>query len=162
LRNGVTLIVAILGSRDLWGDTGRLLEYGLGNYEALKTAPTIAAPSLSDGHVALGPEKPSSPLFSWEEERKVQSLSGYLLQIASFRERERAESLQKWITEGGYRAFLEKVSLNNGDTTYRVRVGPYAELVLAQEAAREIENKSGFKAIILPASAVSPFQDKPS
>jgi hypothetical protein len=36
-----------------------------------------------------------------------------------------------------------------------VRVGPYAKLTEAQEAAREIETKSGFRAIILPAAPVN-------
>lgn len=161
-RNGVTLIVSILGSRDLWGDTKRLLEYGLQNYETLRAASTTTAPSLADGQVSLLSEKPASPLFSWEEEKKVRSLNGYVLQIASFRERDRAESLQRWIAEGGYQAFLEKVPLNNGETTYRVRVGPYGQLMNAQEAAREIENKSGFRAIILPASSATQSTEKPS
>ena len=43
-RNGVTLIVAILGSRALWGDTRKLLEYGLKNYETLRMA--SASPAL--------------------------------------------------------------------------------------------------------------------
>src|SRR5207249_860712 len=35
-RNGTTLIVAILGARDQWGDTRKLLEYGFDNYEMQK------------------------------------------------------------------------------------------------------------------------------
>jgi len=161
-RNGVTLIVAIFGSRDLWGDTRRLLEYGLQNYETLKTFSTTSAPVFSDGQISPWKEKPSSPLFSWEEERGIRSSSGYVLQIASFRERDRAESLQRSITQGGYQVFLEKVFLNNGETTYRVRVGPYPQLTYAQEAAREIENKSGFRAIIIPVAAVAPPVERPS
>ncbi len=161
-RNGATLIVSILGSRDLWRDTRKLLEYGLQNYETLRAASTTSAASLADGHAGMWSEKTNAPLFSWEEEKKVRSLSGYILQIASFRERDRAESLQKWITEEGYQAFLEKVPLNNGETTYRVRVGPYPQLMNAQEVAREIESKSGFRAIILPASSASPSTEKPS
>ena len=161
-RNGVTLIVSMLGSRDLWGDTKRLLEYGLENYETLRVAARPAAPSRSGGQVAFAADKPFTPLLSWEEEKRIPSISGYLLQIASFRERERAESLQKSITEGGYPSFLEQGSLQNGETTYRVRIGPYPELSDAQEAAREIENKSGFRAIIIPAAAVTPSPEKPS
>jgi len=161
-RNGVTLIVSLLGSRDLWGDTKRLLEYGLENYETLRVAARPAAPSRSGGQVAFAADKPSTPLLSWEEEKTIHSINGYLLQIASFRERERAESLQKSITEGGYPSFLEQGSLQNGETTYRVRIGPYPELSDAQEAAREIENKSGFRAIIIPAAAVTPSPEKPS
>lgn len=158
-RNGVTLIVAILGSRDLWGDTRKLLEYGLQNYDSLKLA---SAASFSDGQAIVRQAQPPSPILSWEEEKKVRSLNGYVLQIASFRERDRAESLQRWIAEGGYQAFLEKVPLNNGETTYRVRVGPYGQLMNAQEAAREIESKSGFRAIILPASSATQSTEKPS
>ena len=161
-RNGVTLIVSMLGSRDLWGDTKRLLEYGLENYETLRVAARPAAPSRSGGQVAFAADKPSTPLLSWEEEKRIHSINGYLLQIASFRERERAESLQKSITEEGYPSFLEQGSLQNGETTYRVRIGPYTELSDAQEAAREIENKSGFRAIIIPATAVTPSPEKPS
>lgn len=161
-RNGVTLIVSLLGSRDLWGDTRRLLEYGLENYETLRVASRPAAPSRSDGQVALASGKPSSPLLSWEEEKALHSVNGYLLQIASFRERDRAESLQRWITEGGYPSFLEQGSLHNGETTYRVRIGPYPDLSDAQEAARQIEDKSGFRAIIIPAAAVTPSQENPS
>ncbi|MBI2210285.1 MAG: D-alanyl-D-alanine carboxypeptidase [Deltaproteobacteria bacterium] len=161
-RNGVTLIVSMLGSRDLWGDTRRLLEYGLENYETLRVAARPAAPSRSGGQVAFASDKPSTPLLSWEEEKAIHSVNGYLLQVASFRERERAESLQKSITEGGYPSFLEQGSLHNGETTYRVRIGPYPELSDAQEAAREIENKSGFRAIIIPPAAVTPSPEKPS
>ncbi|MSP41294.1 MAG: D-alanyl-D-alanine carboxypeptidase [Deltaproteobacteria bacterium] len=46
-RNGVTLIVAILGARDQWGDTKRLLEYGFDNYETLKTASPAGGKSAS-------------------------------------------------------------------------------------------------------------------
>src|SRR5438094_7372702 len=47
-RNGVTLIVSILGARDQWGDTKRLLEYGFDNYETLKTPTTPAGKAASN------------------------------------------------------------------------------------------------------------------
>jgi D-alanyl-D-alanine carboxypeptidase len=152
-RNGATLIVSILGSRDLWGDSRRLLEYGLQNYETLRLVGLSSTAASADGKFAMRPGKPSSPLFSREEELQVQSPDGYVLQIASFRERDRAESLQKWIVEGGFQAYLETAPLANGETTYRVKVGPYPQLMEAQKAAGEIENKRGFRAIILPASS---------
>lgn len=161
-RNGVTLIVSIMGSRDLWGDARKLLEYGFQHYDTLKVASAISPPPSSDEQVILSREKPSSPLFSWEEERIVRSFNGYILQIASFRDRDRAESLQRRIMEGGYQAFLEKAPLSNGDTTYRVRVGPYLRLIDAQEAAWEIESKIGSRAIIIPASSAAESAEKSS
>ncbi len=160
-RNGVTLIVSILGSRNLWRDARRLLEYGFQNYETLKVVPPTPALSLSDGQLVTSQEKPSSPLFSWEEEKKVRSSNGYMVQVASFREQDRAESLQKRIMEGGYQAFLEAAPLNNGETTYRVRVGPYSQLIHAQEAARKIESKSGLRGIIIPASSPAQPVERP-
>jgi D-alanyl-D-alanine carboxypeptidase len=160
-RDGTTLIVSILGSRDLWGDVRRLLDYGLDNYETLKIASPVAT-AFVNGKLGVRSPKPNSSLRSPEEESRIQAPGGYVLQIASFREQDRAELLQKSMAEGGYQAFLEKASLNSGETTYRVRVGPYPQLIRAQEAAREIEKKSGYRAIILPASPESESADKPS
>jgi D-alanyl-D-alanine carboxypeptidase (penicillin-binding protein 5/6) len=160
-RNGTTLIVSVMGSRDLWGDVRRLLEHGLDNHETLKiTAPV--APVFANGKLLVRQPKASPSILTSEEETRIQSTDGYVLQIASFRERERAENLQKWILEGGYQAFLERAALNNGETTYRVRIGPYLQLIQAQEAAREIEQKSGYRAIILPASPVNESAERPS
>lgn len=151
-RNGVTLIVSILGSRDLWRDTRRLLEYGFENYPTLSVdSRRPETPPAVDGNLIVSKGKPSSPLFSWEEKNQVSSSSGYLLQVASFRERDRAEALQKSILARGHEAFLERAVTPNGETTYRVRVGPYPELIEAQDAARVIENQSGFRPIIIPA-----------
>lgn len=160
-RNGTTLIVSVMGSRDLWGDVRRLLEHGLDDYETLKITAPIA-PVFAGGKLPARQPKVSPSLLTSEEENRIQSTDGYVLQIASFRERERAESLQKSIAEGGYQAFLERASLNNGDTTYRVRVGPYLQLIHAQEAARELEQKSGLRAIILPTSPVNESAERPS
>lgn len=161
-RNGATLIVSVLGSRSLWTDTKKLLEYGLENYEALKLMSGASMSSLINGQSATRADKSSSPLFSWAEERRLQSSLGYVLQVASFRERERAESLQKFILTSGMQASVEPAPLANGDTTYRVRVGPYAKLAEAQAAAREIENKSGFKAIVVLASPTNQPGPNPS
>lgn len=154
-RNGVTLVASILGSRDLWGDTKRLLEYGLQNYEALRLTSAPPAPAPAEALLPVQRDRPPSPLFSWEEEKKLTLADGFILQIGSFRERDRAESLQRWIMEGGFQAYLEPAPLNNGETTYRVRVGPYPQLTHAQDAAREIESKSGLRAIVMPASLAS-------
>jgi hypothetical protein len=42
-----------------------------------------------------------------------------------------------------------------------VRVGPYAELLEAQEIAREILDKSGLQALILPAHAPEESAENP-
>ena len=154
-RNGATVIVSMLGSRDLWGDSTKLLGYGLDNFDTLM----LAAPQNTAVAKSQNGEKPASVYFSLDEQRRAQSSTGYMLQIASFRERERAEYLQKTITAGGIAALLEPAAVANGETTYRVKAGPYAKLAEAQEIAREIETKSGYRAIILPNAGAHPSQN---
>lgn len=150
-REGVTLIVALLGSRNLWGDTRNLLEYGFENYQTLKTASSKEARHPASGRVAMRQEKIAAVLVTPQEEEKPRPAHGYVLQIASFRERDRAESLRKRISETGFEAFLESTALTKGETAYRVRLGPYPELLEAQATADQIADRSGFRAIILPA-----------
>lgn len=149
-RNGATLIVAILGSRDMWGDTRKLLDYGLDNHDTLTVQASAPQPEPSaDGQLILSKAKPSPPRLLWEEEPKLRSANGYLVQVASFRERDRAEALQNTILEAGHDAFLERALLGNGEIIFRVRVGPYAELDNAQDVAKEIESVSGFQPIVI-------------
>ena len=61
----------------------------------------------------------------------------------------------------GFEAYVEKTSLSTGQAAYRVRVGPYAELLEAQEIAREILDKSGLQALILPARAPEDSAENP-
>ncbi|MGH7768038.1 MAG: SPOR domain-containing protein [Candidatus Binatia bacterium] len=158
-RNGATVIIAMLGSRDLWGDSVKLLGYGLDNYETLKIASAGSGMAQSNGQSF---KPPPSVLLSLEEQQRIQSPAGYILQIASFRERDRADSLQKIIANNGVQALVEPAAVPNGETMYRVRVGPYENLAEAQDAARQIETKSGFRAIILPAGASGQTGQNPS
>jgi serine-type D-Ala-D-Ala carboxypeptidase (penicillin-binding protein 5/6) len=153
-RNGVMLIVSLLGSRDLWGDTRRLLEYGFDNYEVLKTPPQTSARASSPA-IARAEQIPS-PIGTSKEGESVKAADRYVLQVGSFRERGRAESLLKRFSERGFEAFLEKTALNTGETAYRVRIGPYAILLEARETAAEILKQIGQQAVIV---RLSPFID---
>jgi D-alanyl-D-alanine carboxypeptidase len=158
-RNGVTLIVSILGARDQWGDTRKLLEYGFDNYQTLETQP--AGKTSTSEQVNIRTDRISASIIAPPEDNKSKpaDADGYLLQVGSFRERERAESLVKQFSANGLEAFVEKIPLTGGQTVYRVRVGPYAELLEAQEIAQEISTKSGLRPLILPAPAQQSTDD---
>jgi D-alanyl-D-alanine carboxypeptidase len=157
-RNGLTLIVSILGARNLWGDTRELLEFGFDHYQTLKAATVPAGKTSTNEQVNLRPERVSSTIARPQEDRNS---NGYLLQVGSFRERERAEALLKQFSENGFEAFVEKISLTEAQPSYRVRVGPYAELLEAQEIAQEILTKSGLQVLIFPAPAQRENSDNP-
>ena len=121
-RSGVTLIVSILGSRSLWSDTRRLLNYGFRELAV-----------------------------------KDRWIRAFFVQVASFWNQERAETLHARIVSEGYPASVESRILNNGRTIHRVRVGPYEKKTQARRTARILERKNGLKALVV--SILSP--DKP-
>ena len=149
-RNGYTLIVSILGARDQWGDTKRLLEYGFDNYENLKAASQPDGKAVPTEPASIRPEGVSALMVAPRENSRGQPVNGYVLQLGAFRDRERAESLLKQFSDRGWEGFVEKILLSPGETAYRVRFGPYAELLVAQQTAREILQKSGYQALIMP------------
>ena len=149
-RNGSTLIVAILGARDQWGDTKRLLEYGFDNYEDLKAVPQPDGKTTPTEPASVRPEGVSASMTGPRESFRGQLVNGYVLQVGAFRERERAELLLKQFSDQGWEGFVEKTILSQGETAYRVRFGPYAELLAAQQTAQEIFHKSGYPALIMP------------
>ena len=84
------------------------------------------------------------------ENRQTKLSEGYVLQLATFREKGRAESFSRQMSEKGFDAFVEPTSLQTGESAFRVRVGPYPELLSAQETAQDILTKSGHRVLILP------------
>jgi D-alanyl-D-alanine carboxypeptidase len=160
-RNGATLLVAILGSRNLWGDTRQLLEYGFDNYETLKSAAQeISRPATS--RTVTHTRRTSVTLVAQEEEAKLAPADGYILQLGAFHERERAEVLARQFSQRGLEAFLEKVTPPKGEVTYRVRLGPYGARSEAEEILTEIFQTTGHEAIIVPAEAPGELDGRPS
>jgi serine-type D-Ala-D-Ala carboxypeptidase (penicillin-binding protein 5/6) len=161
-RNGYTLIVSILGARDQWGDTKRLLEYGFDNYESLKGAPQPDGKTAPTEQVGVRPEGVSALMAAPRENSRGQPVNGYVLQLGTFRERERAESLLKQLSDKGWGGFVETILLSEGQIAYRVRFGPYAEFLEAQQTAQEILQKSGYQALIMPFLAPRESGGEPS
>jgi D-alanyl-D-alanine carboxypeptidase (penicillin-binding protein 5/6) len=148
-RNGVSLIVSLLGSRDLWGDTKRLLEHGFANYDLLKTATQTSAAARSAAQPFARMERISDPIVTSPAREGAKSADGYFLQIGSFRDRDRADLLLKQFSEGGFQALVEKTALKTGEIAYRLRVGPYLQFLEARETADQILHKIGQSAVIV-------------
>jgi cell division protein FtsN len=137
------------------------LEYGFDNYQILETRP--AGKTSTSEQVQIPAERIAASAPTAEEANASKNSDGYLLQLGSFRERDRAESLVKQFSADGFEVSMETNLLASGQTTYRVRVGPYAELLEAQEIARELLQKSGLRVLIIPAPpAEQQSTDNPS
>ncbi len=145
-RDGVTLIVAILGATNMWGDAKHLFSYGFDNFDNLKSAPQSAQKPPS---IEAAPRQRISTVILPGDNQRPKMLAGYVLQVGSFRERERAELVSRQISEMGFEPVIDASSAGRGDAAYRVQVGPYGELTAAQEVAQVILAKSGHKSMIL-------------
>jgi cell division protein FtsN len=146
-RDGVTLIVSMLGSTNMWTDAKHLLEYGFDNYDSLKSASqTTQKPATLD---ALPARQRLSTVITPGDNQRPKLISGYMLQVGAFRERERAEVVSRQISEMGFEPTIDSSLMGRGEPAYRVQVGPYAELIAAQEVAQVILNKNGYRSLIL-------------
>lgn len=125
LRGDREIVVAVLGSNDLWGDLDRLLDYGFDGGEApLPKALHARAGSGSSKDVAAGDA----------DETAAQR---YYVRLATFRSSGPARRLRNSVSRRGYRARVYKVR-GRGRTYYRVSVGAYADRHGAKRAARSI------------------------
>ncbi|MGH7875011.1 MAG: SPOR domain-containing protein, partial [Candidatus Binatia bacterium] len=149
-RNGATLIVAILGARDQWGDTKRLLEYGFDHYDMLKAHPQGDKAAANEQQVGVRSDRLSALMVKPQESNPPRSGEGFVLQVGAFRERDRAEALSRQIAEKGFDVFVEQASINHSEASYRVRLGPYPDLIAAHESAQRIYTASGHRALIMP------------
>jgi cell division protein FtsN len=138
------------------------LEYGFDRYESLRAAqPSGKGPRLTEQQAGIPSVRPGSVNERIEGQDQAE-LDGYVLQVGTFRERDRAESVYRQMSDNGFDAFVEPTLLQRGETAYRVRVGPYSELLTAQETAHDILTKSGHKVLILPIQPTRREESDPS
>lgn len=99
-----------------------------------KTVPPAAS-------VQSTPEPASNPPAIVEEK-----LQAWVVQVGSFTDEAKAQSLRDELRKGSYKAFLEKIQGRSGQAMYRVRVGPVLERTEADELLVRLkkQGKSGF------------------
>ena len=111
-RNGTTLIVAILGARDQWGDTKRLLEYGFDNYDMLKGAPAARRQGSRDASSKSASGVIVCQRSSCRHKRKslAQTNRGVHITGGIFPRESSGGDLSRQINEKGIDAFVEKTA----------------------------------------------------
>jgi serine-type D-Ala-D-Ala carboxypeptidase (penicillin-binding protein 5/6) len=139
--DGRELLVAMLGSRDLWGDLKRLIGAGTRN-EPATTVASAGDWSAGDADqtAASGDDDdpPQAPIYE--------------VQLASFRHPARAHHLRKAVAKNGYRAKVTRVG-SGKRTRYRVTVGSYKSRQRAQRTARKLNRAHRINAIVVRVGA---------
>jgi len=91
------------------------------------------------------PSTPSAPMVQTTPPRDQ-----YLIQVASFRDQGQAEQQKAALALMGMEARIEKVTIDNRDTYYRVRIGPSADVAMLQSKLADLK-AHGISALMLKA-----------
>ena len=89
--------------------------------------------------------KVSSPSVEPSPAKPLASASpkagGFVVQIAAYQTRNKAESLREILEDGGYPAFVVEADVPEIGRHYRVRVGPFDNQTKAKEVASEVRSR---------------------
>jgi len=72
----------------------------------------------------------------------------YILQVGSFRNLEDADRLKAKLALGGFDVEIQTISMNGGDSWYRVRLGPYKDTGAVYRIRTELQ-KNGLAPLVL-------------
>lgn len=102
---------------------------------------------IPDSEVPAAAESANPPPEGIPAPAPATDTGSYLLQVASFQSREDAEQSKAMLALQGVQANIHAVGIN-GQSWFRVHVGPYDDLGQAQQTRGQLD-QLGFKAIVL-------------
>jgi D-alanyl-D-alanine carboxypeptidase (penicillin-binding protein 5/6) len=140
-HDGREIIVAVLGSTDLWGDTRRLLEFGFG--ESMPPEPLLQRARLTPSKRGANPRRTV---------RSASRTGRYAVQVGTFDRIERAQRLQRVLGKRGFDAEINRVASGRGKkrrTHYQVQVGTYPNRGQAESAVRTITAQVDLPALVV-------------
>lgn len=129
---GREVIVALMGSSDLWGDTRRLLEFGFG--DDMPPEPGRRSRRQEASERARGEARPASVATA-----KAARTPQYAIHVGTFDRKDRAERLGRALGRRGFDVSVDRLADGRGRSrriVYRVQVGPYKNRGQAESAAR--------------------------
>jgi D-alanyl-D-alanine carboxypeptidase (penicillin-binding protein 5/6) len=134
--DGREVIVAALGSSDLWGDTKRLFEFGFG--DVLPPAPLLQHAAM---HPAVRRGAHAAKRAVLRGAHPVGRKGHYAIQVGTFQRIDGAKRLQHALGRRGYDAAINRIAKGSGKhkrTEYRVQVGAYPNRDQAESAVRNM------------------------
>ena len=160
--NGHEVIIAILGSRNLWGDVELLSQFGLSqavpNYDDWRTRggwqqaavppPVPAAPGVT-WYRGTGGVQAAPPSARSERNARVASvptMSAFKKDIAQGK---RASKAKKPVVAQG-----DREDPRRGNLRYHVELGSYSSKARAQQVARDLA-KRGYRAVVTSAGGTT-------
>lgn len=132
MANGREVIVAVLGSTDLWGDLRRLIDFGFG--AAPMPQPRNSPQSvMASAAAALGASPAYAASGDADDDRR------YLVHVATFRTQAQALTLKKSIQGKGFSTRIIPVRQNR-KPAFKVSIGSFESRQSAERAVRKLRS----------------------
>ena len=101
-------------------------------------APAQTATPEPEPSDSAGPAAQSTPAAT----------AGWVVQVGSFSEQDKATALQDRLRKQQFKAFVERYQAGNGQSMYRVRVGPVPERPEAESLQQKLEAQEKLKGFV--------------
>ncbi|HVN84942.1 MAG TPA: D-alanyl-D-alanine carboxypeptidase [Candidatus Binatia bacterium] len=141
---GREILVAVLGSRDLWGDLKRMIDSGFRG----ETGGATLASNDVDWQLAADDPQPQASGDTDDGNASVQ----FRIRLGSFKAYASADRLRSAVAKGGYHALVARAGKGK-KTRYHVTVGDYATREQAQRTAQALNRKHRVRATVLEVAA---------
>lgn len=109
--------------------------------------PEQAEPAVADVPAPTAPVSAQEPLSTTS--RTPSDLAAWAVQVGSFGTESNARGLRDSLRKKGYAAFVESIK-TDGNTFYRVRVGPTAQREEAERLQAALAKKESMKGLVVP------------
>ncbi len=140
-QGGREFTFSIMGSRDLWGDIRRLLDYAFEGGMRPEPGPQELLVASASKSISRGGGDRSRP-------EPVADAGRYSIKVGAFRSMKDATAVSHAVARHGYSARIEKVKHKRGEI-YRVAVGSYDDRREAQRAAKTIQRTQRVPALVV-------------
>ena len=141
--DGRELIVAVIGSDDLWGDLKRLLEFGFSGATSPPPAADIVDATLQNDPAAAVSSDDDADEVAPAPPLPAPTVHRYAVQLGSFRQFRAAARLKNAIAAKGYAVRIDKLHLGR-QRLYRVAVGNYPDRHAAEQVAERLKKTHGY------------------
>lgn len=101
--------------------------------------PIPSPPAPAKAAAPVGQAVPKAPMVSSETD-----ITGWVVQVASLSERDKAISLRDELRRAGYKVFVETARIGGKDY-FRVRIGPEASRSLAESLSQRLTEETKYK-----------------
>lgn len=133
------VLVAVLGSRDLWGDLKKLVD---DSFRTDRSEPTLLASEVDWDNAAAD----SSATASGDDDDSARA-TRYQVRLATFRQAVSAQRLRDSVVKSGYPATVHRFGRGKS-TRYQVTVGGYDSFEQAQRTAIKLRTVHRLKPVV--------------